>query len=193
MSEAYLALLGFIILMVGTPGPANLIVMLGGAQVGLRACLGFIAGLVCGKMLLNTLFGLGFGLYLAEQQWLAQTLKFASGGYMIWLAVRSWNDKPTSNDGDHQFDFRHGVIVHPLNPKAWVMVILAWSNFAPAIGAFEVQFIAVLTGFAMVQLLFHSAWCWSGQLLGHAMRGSRILTRSLIVLTVAVVIWALVI
>lgn len=193
MIEGYLALFGFILLMVSTPGPANMVAMLGGAQVGVRACAGFIIGLVCGKILLNTLFGLGFGLFLAEHEVVTQSLKFVSAGYMIWLATRSWNDKPKSKTDKHHFDFRHGVLVHPLNPKAWVMVILAWSNFAPAIGSFEIQFIVVVSGFAIVQLFFHSLWCWTGQALGHAMRGSQRLTRSLILLTVGTVIWALVI
>ncbi len=193
MTEAYVALLGFIIVMVGTPGPANLIVMLGGAQIGLRRCAGFIIGLVCGKILLNVLFGLGFGLVLAQQDWLAQLLKFISAAYMIYLAAKSWNDRPQIETTARQFDFRHGVIVHPLNPKAWVMVILAWSNFAPALGTLDTQLILVVSSFALVQLLFHSLWCAAGQWLGVAMRGSQRLTRGLIILTVGVVIWALVI
>ena len=32
MSEAYLSLLAFILFMVATPGPANLLMMIGGAQ-----------------------------------------------------------------------------------------------------------------------------------------------------------------
>ena len=193
MIEGYLALFGFILLMVSTPGPANMVAMLGGAQIGLRGCAGFIVGLVCGKVLLNSFFGLGFGLFLAEHEMVTHALKFMSAGYMIWLATRSWNDNPRTKTDKHLFDFRHGIVVHPLNPKAWVMVILAWSNFAPAVGAFEAQFIALVFGFAAVQLIFHSLRCWAGQLLGHAMRGSQRLTRSLILITVATVIWALII
>lgn len=189
MSEAVLALAGFVVLMVATPGPANLVAMVGGAQIGVRKSFGFIAGLVCGKIALNIAFGLGFGLVLAEQQWLATTLKFGSGAYMIWLAMQSWNDRPKQG-ASHNFTFRHGVIVHPLNPKAWVMVILAWSNFAPALGSFTIQLIIVVSAFAICQLVFHTAWCWAGQWLGQAMRSSLALTRGLIVLTVLVVLWA---
>ena len=58
---AYFALLGFIAFMVGTPGPANLLAMLAGVRQGLRDCIGFICGLVFGKILLNLLIGFGFG------------------------------------------------------------------------------------------------------------------------------------
>lgn len=193
MIEAYLALLGFIILMVSTPGPANMVAMLGGAQIGVRNCFRFILGLVCGKVFLNTFFGLGFGLFLVEQEAVTQTLKFVSAAYMIWLVCKSWNDRPSSMNGAHSFDFKHGLIVHPLNPKAWVMVILAWANFAPAIDGFTIQLFAVVASFAAVQLLFHTLWCFLGQVLGHAMRGNQALTRVLILVTVATVIWALLI
>ena len=60
---AYLALLGFIIFMVGTPGPANLVAMLSGVTQGFVGSAGFISGLVVGKIGLN-LFPLPFREYL---------------------------------------------------------------------------------------------------------------------------------
>jgi len=190
MSDAYLALITFVVLMVATPGPANLVVMIGGAQLGVRACLGFILGLVCGKLALNLAFGLGFGLFLADKPALLALLKFVSAAYMIWLALRSWNDA-RGGDSKNPFRFRNGLIVHPLNPKAWVMAILAWSQFAPALGDFTIQLPLVATAFATVQLIFHTLWCAAGAILQRTLPGSRILTRSLILLTVLVVLWAL--
>ncbi|MEL0077376.1 MAG: LysE family transporter, partial [Alphaproteobacteria bacterium] len=96
MSEAYIALLAFVVLMVATPGPANLVVMIGGSKQGVRACLGFILGLVSGKILLNIVFGLGFGLVLTNLPHIVTVIKFGGAGYMIWLALRSWNDRPTN-------------------------------------------------------------------------------------------------
>ena len=191
MSDAFLGLMTFILFMVATPGPANLVVMIGGAQLGLRACLGFIIGLVTGKLLLNLVFGFGFGLFLADQPLVLSVLKFASAAYMIWLAMQSWNDPGSKGQGQHSFKFRQGVIVHPLNPKAWVMVILAWSQFAPALGGFSTQIILVASGFAVTQLVFHSLWCHAGAMMQRAVPKSRTLTRTMIVITVAIVLWAL--
>ena len=191
MSEAYLALLAFILFMVATPGPANLLMMIGGAQKGVASCIGFILGLVCGKVCLNLMFGLGFGFFLADQRLLVNGLKFVSAGYMIWLALQSWNDRVAVAVGQGPFSFRHGVIVHPLNPKAWVMVIFAWNEFAPALGPLEIQLVLVTAGFAIIQLLFHTMWCFSGALLQRALPRSRWLTRSMILITVSIVIWAL--
>jgi len=63
---AFLSLLAFVAFMVGTPGPANLIVMLAGVRQGLRQSFGFILGLIVGKVALNLFIGFGFGLVLAE-------------------------------------------------------------------------------------------------------------------------------
>ena len=191
MNEAYLALLTFILFMVATPGPANLLVMIGGAQHGVAACMGFVLGLVCGKVILNLMFGLGFGLFLVDQPFLVKGLKFFSAGYMIWLALQSWNDRVAGGAGKSPFSFRYGVILHPLNPKAWVMVILAWSQFAPALGSLEIQLALVTASFAIIQLVFHTMWCVSGALLQRALPRSRWLTRSMVIMTVTIVIWAL--
>ena len=191
MIDAYIALMIFIVFMVVTPGPANMVLMIGGAQQGVRACFGFIIGVVCGKLLLNLLFGFGFGLFLADQPVLVQVLKFISAGYMIWLALQSWNSDKEKNVKSKTFTFRYGIIVHPLNPKAWVMVILTWSQFAPGLGSFSTQLLLVVSSFAAVQLIFHTFWCWSGALLQRALPKDLFLTRGMILITVAIVIWAL--
>ncbi len=56
----YFPLWGFIILMVSTPGPANLLLMSAGAQRGFQRTLPFLSGLVMGKLALNVAMALGF-------------------------------------------------------------------------------------------------------------------------------------
>ena len=191
MTEPYLNLLVFVTFMVATPGPANLIVMLGGARLGLRDCMPFIIGLVSGKLLLNLAFGVGFGVLVTSQPVLLQIFKFGSAGYMIWLALQSWNDRTENADARQSFAFRHGVIVHPLNPKAWVMTLLAWTQFAPDLGDAGTQMLLVPLTFAACQLLFHSGWCFAGAVMQKSLPKTRLVTRALVVVTVAVVIWAL--
>jgi threonine/homoserine/homoserine lactone efflux protein len=194
---AYLALLGFIAFMVGTPGPANLVAMLAGVTQGLRGCTGFIAGLIVGKIGLNLFIGFGFGVVLAANPVLQTAFSYASASYMIWLAVRSWprSVNPARNQHHNlavKFRFRDGVIVHPLNPKAWVMVVLAWGHFAPALGDFSLQLPVVMLSFALCQLVFHSLWCALGAYLGKSFAYSQRLAKLMILLTILVVLAALV-
>ena len=194
---AYLALLGFIAFMVGTPGPANLVAMLAGVTQGLRGCTGFIAGLIVGKIGLNLFIGFGFGVVLAADPVLQTAFSYASASYMIWLAVRSWPRSVNPARNQHQnpavkFRFRDGVIVHPLNPKAWVMVVLAWGHFAPALGDFSLQLPVVMLSFALCQLVFHSLWCALGAYLGKSFAYNQRLAKLMILLTILVVLAALV-
>ena len=73
--------------MVGTPGPANLVAMLAGVTQGLQKCTGFISGLIVGKIGLNLLIGLGFGVVFAVDPFLQKVLTYASACYMVLLVV----------------------------------------------------------------------------------------------------------
>ena len=78
---AFFTLLAFVVFMVGTPGPANLIVMLAGVRQGLSQCIGFILGLIIGKIALNLAIGFGFGIVLAEAPVWQMLLSYISAGY----------------------------------------------------------------------------------------------------------------
>lgn len=194
---AFFSLLAFVAFMVGTPGPANLIVMLAGVRQGLRHCFGFILGLIIGKIVLNVFIGFGFGLMLAKAPFWQMVFSYVSAGYMIWLALKSWPSHYTTvgqaEPGADHFRFRNGIFVHPLNPKAWVMSVLAWGKFAPDLGDFSVQLPVVILTFAVCQLGFHSLWCWLGTVMGKSLHNNVALTRAMIIATVIIVVIAVVI
>ena len=190
---AYLALLGFIAFMVGTPGPANLVAMLAGVTQGLKGCAGFISGLIVGKVGLNLLIGFGFGVVLAVDPFLQKVLTYTSACYMVLLVARSWPRSVNMAKNQHhnstvKFRFRDGVFVHPLNPKAWVMVVLAWGSFAPAVGDFSLQLPVVILSFAGCQLVFHSFWCALGTYLGKSFVYNKRVAKLIILLTISVVL-----
>ena len=191
--DTYLSLLGFIAVMVGTPGPANLLLTIGGVQFGLSRCLLFILGLIIGKLVLNIIIGLGLAVFVTNYPWINLALKFTSAAYMIWLSVTSWSIDPKAKvekSGSSKFSFYKGLIVHPLNPKAWVMCLIAWTAFAPKLGTASEQLIIVCLSFILCQLVLHSAWCWVGEKLRYLPFNRQKTSRFLIVLTVIVIIWA---
>ena len=191
--DTYLSLLGFIAVMVGTPGPANLLLTIGGVQFGLSRCLLFILGLIIGKLVLNIIIGLGLGVFVTNYPWINLALKFTSAAYMIWLSVTSWSIDPKAKvekSGSSKFSFYKGLIVHPLNPKAWVMCLIAWTAFAPKLGTASEQLVIVCLSFILCQLVLHSAWCWVGEKLRYLPFNRQKTSRFLIVLTVIVIIWA---
>ena len=187
------SLWAFIILMVGTPGPANLLAMSAGSQLGFYKCISFNLGLTLGKILLNTAMGLGLGVLLVNFTTFQTTIKFIGAGYMIYLALKSWNTNIKNNEGKPNIGWKQGILVHPLNPKAWVMTLIAWTEFGPQLGNFTVQFIVITSSFALTQIFVHNLWSLLGAILSRSLSNSTILSRALILITVSVILWAVLI
>ena len=177
--------------MVGSPGPANLLVMSAGAQHGYRACLPFICGLIGGKPLLNIAMVLGLLSLIALCPVLAQLFTYASAIYMTWLALQGWKVGPSVDSTSARPSLRQGFRVHPLNPKAWVMYTLAFSQFGTGYEEPWQRHVVIPLSFAVAQLVLHSAWCLAGAVLRTSLGSSLLLSRSLIVLTIATVGWVL--
>ncbi|NCF33852.1 MAG: LysE family transporter [Proteobacteria bacterium] len=190
MFEGYLSLWVFIVLMVSTPGPANLLIMTAAAQHGFWRCMPFNMGLISGKLLLNAAMALGLTALVQQYPAVAKIFAVLSALYMSWLALRGWNAHLQPTQQSRVLRFREGLIVHPLSPKTWVMGVLAFSEFLPPTPSMFEQYLLIPLSFAVAQLVFHSLWCLAGVLLQRAVGASALLNRSLSMLTVGVVIWA---
>lgn len=180
---------------VGTPGPANMALLATGARFGLVAALPFVAGVALGKQLI--IWPIGFGLMGLAQTapWLFVALKFASAAYICWLAWKVANLR--LNPGGEAMavpGFRAGLIVHPLNPKAWAMITAGFTNFVdPGTSTLLATAIiaAVLLG---TQVVFHPLWTWGGDRIAATLAGTaaeRYLMWTLAGLTVASVLFVL--
>ncbi|MEM7046770.1 MAG: LysE family translocator [Pseudomonadota bacterium] len=191
--QTLLPLWAFIVVVVATPGPANMLAMAVGARVGFWRFQRFNAGLIVGKILLNLAMALGMLTVLYDRPTLALIFKFASAGYMIYLAVRGWSAVPDPSDGSvGPVSFGAGLLVHPLNPKAWVMSVLAFTDYGPTLGADSgtpaFQAGIIITSFVLAQLIFHSGWCLAGVALARAVPASLWLHRGLTIVTVVVIL-----
>ena len=181
----------FIILMVGTPGPANLLIMTIGSKYGMGTAMRFNVGLVSGKIFLNLAMAIGVGVFLTTQPVLLELLKYSSGAIMLYLSLRTLKDKASGSEVSRYISWRAGLLVHPLNPKAWVMTTLAWTEFGPNLGGLIQQIIIICSSFAAAQLILHSLWALAGALLSRALGKNVWLNRVLVLLTCSVVMWTL--
>lgn len=172
MSIAILPLAVFAASQVGTPGPANLALMATGARFGLRAALPFVAGVALGKQLI--IWPIGFGLMeLAEAApGVFAALKYISAAYIIWLAWKVANLRLGQGDATTKPPgFAAGLIVHPLNPKAWAMIFGGFTSFVapgtPALTA-TATIAAVLLA---CQLILHPIWTFAGDRIAKSVAG----------------------
>lgn len=195
MSIALLPLAVFAASQIGTPGPANMALMATGARFGFRAALPFVAGVALGKQFI--IWPMGYGLMELAQA--APTvflaLKYISAAYIIWLAWKVANLRlGTGNAGVRAPGFLAGLIVHPLNPKAWAMIV---GSFTAFVGPEVATFTATATVAAVLltcQLLMHPLWTLGGAAIARSVAGTRAepyLMWTLAALTVASVLFVL--
>ncbi len=195
MSIAIIPFAIFAASQIGTPGPANMALLATGARFGFRAALPFVAGVVLGKQLI--IWPIGFGLMeLAEAAPAAFTaLKYISAAYIIWLAWKVANLRLLPGTIDVQAPgFIAGLIVHPLNPKAWTMIV---GSFTAFVGPDTSTFTATATVAAVLlacQLVMHPFWALGGETIARSVAGTRsepYLMWTLAALTVASVLFVL--
>ena len=195
MSVAILPFLAFATAQVGTPGPANMVLLATGARYGLRRALPFVAGVALGKQLI--IWPLGFGLLALQGDYpfVFQSLKWISLAYILWLAYRvaGMRLKVGAADGPPP-GFLAGLIVHPLNPKAWGMITTGFTTFVIA-GTPPLQATATIAICLLgLQLLLHPIWTYAGQWIAAGLAGKpgeKYLMWTLAGLTVASVVYAL--
>lgn len=195
MSVAVTSFALFAASQVGTPGPANMALLAAGARYGFRAALPFVLGVVLGKQLI--IWPIGFGLMeLAERMPVVfQALKWVSAAYIIWLAWKIANLRLSPDRGqDAPPGFLAGLIVHPLNPKAWGMIVAGFTNFV-TVGTDTVYATAtVATILLSCQLILHPIWTFGGDRIARTLAGTPAepyLMYTLAGLTVASVIFVL--
>jgi threonine/homoserine/homoserine lactone efflux protein len=194
VSVAVASLAVFAASQVGTPGPANMALMATGARFGFLGALPFVAGVVLGKQLI--IWPMGFGLMeLATRAPLVfETLKWASAAYIVWLAWKVANLRLGEGGEARAPGFAAGLIVHPLNPKAWVMITAGFTGFvAPGTPTFEAT-LAIALVLLACQIVLHPVWTMGGALVARTLRGrpgERYLMWTLAALTVASVLFVL--
>ena len=190
----FIPLLFFAVVMVGTPGPANMLLMTSGANFGFLKSVPFVAGVAVGKLFINALLGLGLWNLMMMSAELLIGLKVVSVGYLIWLALRMSGFLLGERQLARPESFFKGLTVHPVNPKAWAMLVFAYGHFPASSGSLWEQTLVISITFLAVQIVFHSLWCAGGAVVVRLLAGTaaeRWIMRGLSLITVFVVIWAI--
>ena len=195
MSVAVASFAIFAASQVGTPGPANMALLATGARYGFRAALPFVVGVALGKQLV--IWPVGFGLMeLAERApWVFEALKYASAAYIIWLAWKVANMRLNAGGQTARVPgFAAGLIVHPLNPKAWAMIVGGFTAFVTP-GTPTLEATATIAAVLLAcQIILHPIWTLAGDGIARTVAGTAgepYLMWSLAALTVASVLFVL--
>jgi len=130
--ELFLALAGFVLGTVFTPGPNNLMLMASGANFGFRRSIPHLTGVAVGFPLMILPVGLGVMQLFDAFPPLTWIMTALSVVYMLWLAWKIANAAPP-REGEAQgtpLSFVQACAFQWVNPKAWAMALGAITLYA---------------------------------------------------------------
>jgi threonine/homoserine/homoserine lactone efflux protein len=163
----------FALAVIGTPGPANVVLMAAGARFGVQRVIPLILGVILGKQFI--IWPLGFGLMglAAEVPALFAALKWASIAYMLYLAWKIAGLRIRSGRVEAAAPgFFAGLIVHPMNPKAWAMVTASFATFVDPAAPTGMATMAVALAILAVQFAVQPLYALAGDRMAKAVAGT---------------------
>lgn len=118
--DLFLALVVFAFVMAMTPGPNNIMLTASGVNFGFARSIPHMSGVLLGFLIMVGACALGLGLVFTAVPVLQLALKIAGAGYMLWLAWKVANAKPSDGEGDttgRPLTFLQAAAFQWVNPK----------------------------------------------------------------------------
>ncbi|MCT8158998.1 LysE family translocator [Pseudoruegeria sp. SHC-113] len=196
MQQTTLALLLFLFPLAYSPGPGNLFFAGIGARFGVKASLPASAGYHLATFALTLSIGLGFSGLLHASPLLFQILRFAGAAYVLWLAVGFLRAGAERGEAQaRKASAWDGAVLLLLNPKAWVIIALMFTQFLPASQPPEpARVVWIASVFTLNNLVAFTLWTCAGDLLLRRFRNpdkARWMNIALGVMLLAVALWLL--
>ncbi len=160
--EQLLALSGFVIVMTGTPGPNNMMLLSSGANFGFRRSVPHILGITVGCQILLMALALGLGQLLVVFPPAAALLKLMCVAALVYLSWQLLRSPGVSTKSDRTavarpLSFLQAVIFQWVNPKAWLMMVTVIATYTQPGSMFSNTAIIALV-FALLGTPLISIW-----------------------------------
>ncbi|WP_349538080.1 LysE family translocator [Sagittula sp. NFXS13] len=164
-----LPLLVFLFPLAYSPGPGNMTFAANGARFGFAATLPANLGYHIATLCVALAMGFGALSLLNAVPWLFTALKIAGALYVLWLAI-GFLRAELSEDArrPRPISFADGVVLLVLNPKAYLIMALMFSQFLN--GEDLTTVVVIATVFTLNNLLAFCVWTLAGDVLLRAFR-----------------------
>lgn len=196
MMQTTLALIAFLFPLAFSPGPGNLFFAANGARFGFRATLAANLGYHLATFAMTLLIGLGFVAVIGKYPQLFAALQIAGALYVLWLAWKLFRAGTLAQDGTAQpAGLRDGAVLLLLNPKAYVIMTLMFTQFTHAKGAAPLSLVLLIAAvFTLNNAVAFCAWTVMGDTMARSFRTPRaahLLNTFLAALLAGIAIWML--
>ncbi|MBD1551616.1 LysE family translocator [Pseudomonas typographi] len=158
----FFALFSYLLVMIITPGPNNLMLTASGANFGVRRSLPHLSGILLGNAAQFFLCSLLLAGAAGVLEPVRKPLAVLGCLYLLWIALKlARASAPGQRRIGKPVGFVGGMLFQCVNPKAWIMVLNAAVLFMPTgsqwLGALTIT--ATAFGIGVPSLL---CWVWGG-------------------------------
>ncbi len=178
--DTVLALVLFLLPLAYSPGPGNTFFATIGAARGLRAAVPALAGYHVATLLVTALIGLGVGVAVLSNPVVAKVLAAAGSIYVLWLAwsfvraARASATDPQRAPAERRIGFWSGAVVLLLNPKAYSIIAVMFTQFLRPPASDDVATVLLITViFTLNNLIAFLVWTVAGRALTALFRSER--------------------
>ncbi|WP_026261302.1 LysE family translocator [Kiloniella laminariae] len=194
MIELTVALIIFLFPLAYSPGPGNMFFAANGARFGFRSTLPANVGYHIATWVVTAAIGLGFIAALEKFPYVFASLKIAGSLYVLWIAWKLFKAGTLEgSDRAKPATFADGVILLILNPKAYLIIALMFTQFlGQSDDGWLVTVFLISTVFTFNNLIAFSVWALLGdKIAGHfrAPESARKLNMMFGAILAAVAIW----
>lgn len=164
MIQTSFALVLFLFPLAYSPGPGNMFFAANSAQFGFRATLPANIGYHVATWILTAAIGFGFIAALDRFPQIFTVLKVAGSLYVLWIAWKIfWAGTLKGNEVAKAATFIDGVILLILNPKAYVIIALMFTQFLDQSEMGMLTAVVLITTvFTVNNLIAFSIWALIG-------------------------------
>ncbi len=165
-SELVLSTAGFVLVMVGAPGPNNLMLMASGVNFGIRRSIPHMIGIVLGCQVLLVAMAVGLGELLARYPRAEVALTVLSVLFLTYVAILLWRAKGFKAQGNsaRPMSTWEAALFQWVNPKAWMMCLTMVATLGQSSPRGQSLLWVALT-FAVVSFPLLTLWSAGGQVL----------------------------
>lgn len=161
MIETSIALILFLFPLAFSPGPGNVFFAANSARFGFRATVPANAGYHVATWIVTAAIGFGFLAALERFPGIFVVLKVAGSVYVLWLAWKLFRSGAMSGAAKARpASFSDGALLLVLNPKAYVIIALMFTQFLEASEVWAV--VLITTVFTLNNLVAFSLWALVG-------------------------------
>lgn len=164
MIQTIVALVLFLVPLAYSPGPGNMFFAANGARFGFRSTVPANVGYHIATWIVTAAIGFGFIAALEKFPQVFVILKIAGSLYVFWIAWKLFKaGMLEGRETATPATFADGVILLVLNPKAYVIIALVFSQFLgqPQSGRLGTVLL-ITTVFTFNNLLAFSIWALIG-------------------------------